>query len=316
MANEESHPITTPKGAGAISILLGVVGVFTPFLFNLQAALIFGVIAVIIIVWMYSSEIRATWAGHSWDKGLNVPLGSVVAIIMMALISVRNVANSPKPVPPVSAEEVAQKIENWLEGHQSRKAQSPPQVVTAAAPPETKSPRIPTPPKLSQKKVVRTPVIDKGWEQTLRQIREMDAKYAALSKCTDRKMPIYTGLWRLSAQAANYQNGWAYSRDGEQLRNQYVAWVGAVRQFFSEHREVLPNTDAFDQIKELDMGPTLFLIPNSGVNAWHNFDERRKVLEKIAVEFNQNSCKAEREAVNADYKSATTKAIDELKGTP
>lgn len=135
-------------------------------------------------------------------------------------------------------------------------------------------------------------------------IKKIDADYAAqrakdkiLSDCIiDRKIPVYTGLLKLINQAVNYQNGWAYSRNGEQLQQQYLTWTGAVHQFFVEHRNELNNTEEFDQIKELDMRPTLFFISSGGENAWQNFDAKRKSLIKIEEAYNKSACSAEEEA--------------------
>lgn len=106
----------------------------------------------------------------------------------------------------------------------------------------------------------------------------------------DIEIPVSVGLYKLIVVAVNDQNGWAYTRDGALLRSQYETWLGEVQEFLSEHKDALPDTSDFEKIKDRDMGPTLFVIPPSGANAWQNFDDRRKALEKIQDEFSKMSC--------------------------
>lgn len=148
---------------------------------------------------------------------------------------------------------------------------------------------------------ISLPTKDTQWNDVIKKIQERSAKSKALMICTEQiSIPISVGLYKLVNQAGTYQNGWAYTRDGALLQHQYETWLGAVREFIAEHKSALPDTTEFEQVKELDMGPTLFVLPSSGVNAWHNFDERRKALEKVEEEFNKIACKAESDASKSD----------------
>ena len=300
MAEESSHPIATPKGASAVTLLLGAVSVFAPFLVDLRTALLFGAAAILLIGWIYWSEVQIAWSNRSWNTYLNVPFGAATVIVLMAFVAMRNVAHAPRPVPAVRAEDVAEKVEGWLLHHQSQLSQGVPQQPVSVS---RDKPEVTTlsPPKTYRKLPVSAesaPAANANWERTFKSIEESTARYKALSQCHEATWPVTIGLSKLINQAANYQNGWAYSRDGDLVRRQYEAWVGAVREFIAEHRDALGKTEEFDQAKELDMGPTLFVIPNSGVNAWINFDERRKALTNIETEFDKTACKTQEDAVN------------------
>lgn len=137
----------------------------------------------------------------------------------------------------------------------------------------------------------QTPSTDSTFSDLISKMQAQNAKDQVHWACVnDIEIPVSVGLYRLIAAAANDQNSWAYTRDGALLRSQYETWLGEVREFFSEHKDALPDTSDFEKIKDLDMGPTLFVIPPSGENAWHNFDDRRKALEKIQNEFSKMSC--------------------------
>src|SRR5664279_3631868 len=114
MVDDPAHPITTPKGAAAITILLGVVSVFAPFLFDLRAAFVLAAVAILVIVWTYWSEIRLALNTGSWSGHLNIPLGSIFAIIAMSIVSARNVNDAPKPIPVINADDIAKRVEGWM----------------------------------------------------------------------------------------------------------------------------------------------------------------------------------------------------------
>ncbi len=88
MSNPTEHPIATPKSAAAVSIVLAVLGVFTPFIVDLKAALGFAVLCSAIIVWLYLADIGRSVTTKSFGTSLLVPLLSIIAISGMAIFSI------------------------------------------------------------------------------------------------------------------------------------------------------------------------------------------------------------------------------------
>lgn len=113
MADRPEHPITTPRGASALTILLAVVSVFAPFVFNLQAALLFAAVAIVVIGWIYASEARSAISERRWTSHLNVPLGCIAIIIFIGIVSIKRVVEQrapPPPPPALSADDVAKRV--------------------------------------------------------------------------------------------------------------------------------------------------------------------------------------------------------------
>jgi hypothetical protein len=289
MAEVPEHPITTPKGATAVTILLGVVSVFAPFLFYLRAALLFGAVAILVIGWTYLAEARLALANRSWNPHLNVPLGAVTVIVLMGIISARNVADAPKPVVVPNADDVAQRVAALMEKHQPKIALAAPKEASPVVVTPTKL-HEPVPTPISRKTRIIAAISHASLAEKTEEPSRSSSTLASVLRCAGNVGTVSGTLYRLAEDAGNYQNGWAYSRDGEQLREQYQTWMGAVRQAFSDHSDLIKDTREFDQVKELDMGRPLFLIPNSGLNAWHNFDERRKALMKMAAAIDKTDC--------------------------
>jgi hypothetical protein len=138
--------------------------------------------------------------------------------------------------------------------------------------------------------VAASTTYDAGMSEAINRVRESVKKSQALVACRKAKMPVFMELVGLISSAVGYQNNLAYTRDGELLQRQYQTWLGAVREFLSEHKDMLRNVEAFDRVKDRDMGPSFLLFLSSGVDAWHNFEDRRKVLFDIEQEFGNRMC--------------------------
>ncbi len=120
------------------------------------------------------------------------------------------------------------------------------------------------------------------------------------TKCWTASFPVYGDLTALVSQAANYQNSWAYTRNDQELLNQYQRWLGAVQQAFNTNRSLLTDTSAFDEVKDAPVdGGFLGIRRVQGTAVWGNFDARRKALEKVRTSYDSGMCAAEKAALKA-----------------
>ncbi len=211
---------------------------------------------------------------------------------------------TPQPVATVvNTDEVARKVILWIQAHQLP-ANAPPQPSPrhrlVAEAPATNSPIIPP-----QSRIPPSKPPSSGLDPAFyKKMSDMIARNNKYNACEDAAIKVAGDMAGFVGQAIGDQNNWAYSRDGELLGRQYTSWVTAVHQFFADHPEV-HGTEEFDQVQEYDMEPTLLVIPNSGVGAWNNFNNRGNALAHIEKAYIDAALKACDDAKAADATAAT-----------
>jgi len=133
MNEEPANPITTPKGASVVAILLGVVSVFAPFLFNQQGAVICGVISLGVIGWVYWTELRFAVRTKRWNAKLNVPVGAMVLIMVMGVLVARARAPEKPLAPIVNVDDLYKRLEPKLRPNSPAEPTRQPQQIVVKA---------------------------------------------------------------------------------------------------------------------------------------------------------------------------------------
>ena len=116
MGEDSKHPITTPKGTTVLTVILAVIGVFTPFFTSLVAAQFFAAVAEVVIVWIYWEEARATFGSKSGYARLALPAISMVLIGFMAIGATSIVDSRSSLPPPITISEVKDAVNSALSG--------------------------------------------------------------------------------------------------------------------------------------------------------------------------------------------------------
>ena len=104
------HPITTPQGAVALTVVLAGASAFGPTLFNLQAAMVFAGMPAVMILWIYWRDGVAALTSRRWDNALAIPVAAIALIAIFSFVSIQSARNAPKPVLVPSVDDIANRV--------------------------------------------------------------------------------------------------------------------------------------------------------------------------------------------------------------
>lgn len=296
-----SHPITTPKGTAALTIILAVIGVFTPFVTSLQAAQLFAVVAVLVIVWLYAAEAWDCLKSRSGYKRLLSPAISLLVICGVAVSATVIVSEQKKPTPvaAITLADVSSAVNDALKRNNS----VPPEKVIVQ--PERTvdyrviiaEPPLQPAPQQAQRPKIASPA---DFEDDLRkQINRIRAGTDAQTACITRQSKLSMGLYSLIADAARMQNTYHDGRNSKKMVADLAAWIPQVEQYFAVNKDDLPDVEMFRLASQGQDARTFLGINQSGLRAWAEMDAKRHALELMAKQVSARSCEAIRTAAVA-----------------
>lgn len=306
MPRDPLHPITTPKGASAFTVILAVIGVFTPFFTSLGTAQFFAVLAIFLIGWLYWSEIVDVFSGLRRVTTLWLPISALIIIVAIASAATLKFNSSSAPTltapPALTISEVTSAVKDAL--LRSQKATPLPTTAPPARDPyqifieEARSTN--TGATIPMRDEVAAPpakkVDETGYEDLNRRITRMRVGMEPYSHCLTRISKRASGLYGLQVEATNLQNDYAYTRDNDKMVADLADWIAKVEIFFAEHKDQLPDVSVV-KLANSDAKVSTFLgLSNSGVRAWASMDAKRKSIEAIARGAGEESCEAAKNA--------------------
>ena len=295
MAHEEMHPITTPKGASLLTVILAVIGVFAPFFTTLESAQLFTAVALLVIVWLYWSEVRNAFRNRAGFTGLVLPSLAILIILGVALFATLKVQGQPTPAPgpgpALTAKDVSTLIADALK--QEHPSSPPPLDRATTGRPETYRIVIQDPPPRRAPPVRAAPRTDPSstiLEETIRDVARNGVGLKAKSACWSEQIEVSAGLYHLIVDAANAQNGYAYDKNDKKMVDGLQAWIAKVERFFLSNKTSLPDISIVHLANEEKPQSTFLGIHDSGWRAWASMNAKRKVLEAIQADVNKRSC--------------------------
>lgn len=298
VAPRKKHPITTPKGTALLTVILAVIGVFTPFFTSLQAAQLFAIVAVLIIAWIYWPEAEALKYPRRRKNAQKALILPGVAIVIIASVAIGatwivNTRTSAPPPPALTADDVARAVGEAVgRANPKSEVQKPPPVQETYRIVVEEAPPLPAPAPLSKPSpTAKFLKPEDVLGDTIKRSRRSSARFNAELACSSQYGAVRTEMLVLISRAVQYQNAYYYGRDDKLIVDNYNKWSSDVKNLFEQHKSKLPTY----QIVELAQGQKAnnFLgIHNSGDTAWGNLDAKSKVLQIISSDMGQAECKA------------------------
>lgn len=297
-----SHPITTPKGANLLTVVLTVVGFFIPFFTGLEAAQIVAGLAAIIIAWLYWAEAMDVLNRRVGLKRLALPTLAILIILGVAAIATIKVSSRARPPAALTIGDVSDAVDKAM----SKSKSDNPETVVQTVPVDrnvTYRTVIEEPMQIERPNVLPPKIIsanDALSDDLRRRINRMRAGSAEENECNQKVSGIRLGLFGLIAKATRIQNSYGYGQDDKKMVSDLAAWLVEVESFFEKNKT---NSLDFNKIKQANyIGKTrTFLgIHDSGYKAWASMDTKRETLEAMQSALGNDSCDQIKKDAEAD----------------
>lgn len=295
MGEESQHPITTPKGASLLTVILAVIGVFTPFFTSLQAAQLFSVVAVMVIVWIYWGEVRQVSASRSGISVLILPVAAIV-IIGGVVIGATWLVDSRPPLPPaITVNDVTSAIDGALKrnqpivppplppAHEVVVRQVSPIIIKEAGP----APIVSNGPRIIS---ANSPELIENFKK---KSARLNAQYDAEIECSISISRTKYDLNQFINEAVAYQNAYYYGHNDKKMTSDLTSWSESVEKYFVENKKILPDVTLFQLANEGQSGSTFLGIHQSGKRAWASMEAKKKVLVSIDNQVSNRPCSLE-----------------------
>lgn len=301
-----THPITTPKGSSVLTLILAVTGVFTPFFASLEGALILAVVLALVIVWIYSGEIKAVATKKARPNVLALPGFAILIIAGVASFATWSVDSKPKTASAITTQDISALLDRALAQRQAPQQLAMPNAPTAtpdhnvtyrvviAEPSQRISPPVPRPSPQS--------TFDVG--EFSRKIKESSARrkvsWDAELKCSNDNQALTMGLFAIDVKAVDYLNEFVYGKNDRNMISHLDAWKNSVREFYNSHKDRLPDIIAFEVAKGGRVQSGFLGIHAAGAQAWGEMEAKRKVLNALSDEITRRSCETVGKAALAE----------------
>jgi hypothetical protein len=292
MDMDSQHPITTPKGAALVTLLLAVLGVFAPFFASLVVALCFAAVAIGVILWIYWSEIEAVRLKQASGRALIFPGGSVLAIFLVAALAISVPAAAPDEKPTLTLQDVERGVSSALAkvGAISEKPEPAPTPrpmpdyrIVIEEPktimPNIDSSRTTSAPKAATQSDYLTAIVKK--------MERRRVEFDASLECDSARWKLDAALTELVISAANSQNQFHNYNNPKQMLGDYNLWIVKAKDFLQKNKSKLPDASVFDlatgqQTRSIFIGP--------GTRAWLSMDAKRQALESLQTQLRAIPC--------------------------
>lgn len=297
MGSESNHPITSPKGAAVVTLLLAALGVFTPFFASLALALVFAVIAVVVIAWIYWTDYMSVFEGRASGVKVLLPSLSGIAVIVMAGLAI---LGAPKPSvqkPSLTVED----IERVISKAAPKDVQPQPERPVIVPRERVTIIEVPSAPRAVQPElpIRRQPNTKPNNESLLDELEKRTARRSAgfdqYYSCLGRYQAIPSKIFDLMFQTTIIQNTYADGRKEKKMVVGLEEWSKKVDAFFKETPEVSEFGKVFYLADDGQGARTFLGIGQKGYRAWASMDAKRKALEALAADLSKDkTCEANR----------------------
>ncbi|GEM_PF-1384626 len=291
MDQQSEHPITTPKGQTVFTVVLTVVASLAPFFGSFEFALFLSVSAVVLILWLYSAEIRGAVSGALAVRRLTAPITSVCLVGIMAAITVSTVreTDSEKDRPALTLDDVKGKIDSVGENAANKDAEmleardqpqiiiQPERYVTSELPTIERSEQPPAPTQSPPSRAAITDI----FEESRKMANTMSAGREEYWSCLRTRTGASGSLAGLAFSASQYQNAYYYGRESKLMVSNFATWMDKVRGVFSKYETILPNISVVEAARPAERARNFLGIDNSGDNAWAEMDAKVDVLKAL-----------------------------------
>lgn len=298
MGQEGNHPITTPKGDVVFTVIITVIGAFSPFFTSLEFAQGVAALAVIVILWVYHNE-AINCIKHRRDYSrLVTPITAIAVILFVVFGATWIVRGRPTDVatPTLSIEDVRRAVQEGQPRPLVTETLSNPvqriQQIEKIYIPEFEPPA--STPDSQSSAPQRKDSSSRELEEAIRQSRVSMAGNRSYYECLGIRNKVRAGIYSLTFEARQIQNAYYYGKNDKKIIQERDAWVESVEKFFLNHTEILPS---FDHIKLATKGQDYQNILDakaSGKRAWSDLDAKADALELIRDDISDDKCEAER----------------------
>lgn len=288
MGGESPHALTSPKGGTALAILLTMAGVFI----NLQSAKWIGMVAALLILWLYSDEIRACWGKRAPLRILVAPALAITFVGILVVGSTLAVNSRPANAPAnsLTLNDIQRVVHDAVQGQDPKPSSLTPEShplppIVIQEPPEIRFPSD------TARSAPATPVHslkddgDPVVQNLKKTIKRSEAGKKEWLDCLGEQTKITLGLNKLINSAIEMQNAFYFGKNDKKIANDLNTWTKDVKEYFSTNSIISSKYQMFELASEGQDYRGFLDAHATGKRAWAQMDAKVKALEAIQKEW-------------------------------